>query len=157
MCLIILNLHRIFAVEYIIWNTIMIMILIKIYSLSPLNVCIYALEIKIIEGLENKQYYNTLYIHVYIVYIIFYIKQIYCKFNIELMEKSVIILGLRMLPTASRCCCWCKTVVSRHIEFLLLRWLDNVLDWQKPLPHTGHLKGFSLTCMYLHRYKIIYY
>lgn len=72
----------------------------------------------------------------------------YCKFNMEFMEKSVIIFGLRMLA-ASRCWCWCKIVVSRHMEFLLLRWLDNVLDWQNPLPHTGHLNGFSLTWMYL--------
>jgi len=44
-------------------NYIIIIIIIMIkYSLSPLNVCTYALEIKIIEGLENKQYYNTLYI-----------------------------------------------------------------------------------------------
>lgn len=75
------------------------------------------------------------------------------KFSMELMEKSVIVLGLRTLPLpACRRCgssWWCRTVVSRHMEFRLLRWLDNVLDWQKPLPHTGHLNGFSLTCMYL--------
>lgn len=80
------------------------------------------------------------------------ILQIHCRFNIELMEKSVIIFGLRTLA-ASRWLCWCIMVVSRHIEFRLLRWLDNVLDWQNPLPQTGHLNGFSLTCIYLYVYR----
>lgn len=30
-----------------------------------------------------------------------------------------------------------------------LLWTANVRDWQKPLPHTSHLKGFSLQWMYL--------
>lgn len=28
-------------------------------------------------------------------------------------------------------------------------WTARVLDWQKPFPHSWHLKGFSLEWMYL--------
>lgn len=30
-------------------------------------------------------------------------------------------------------------------------WTARVLDWQKPFPHSWHLKGFSLEWMYLQR------
>lgn len=46
--------------------------------------------------------------------------------------------------------------VRPHVEHLCgessmwsIRWTAKVRDWQKPLPQSVHLKGFSLECMYL--------
>lgn len=51
--------------------------------------------------------------------------------------------------------CWVSHLILAGFSSLIcmcnVLWTARVLDWQKPFPHSWHLKGFSLEWMYLQR------